>query len=201
MNPSSLKALVDQHAAGPTASAMGMAPPSEDMDDEDMEGEEEPEAAASGAERGNELITEWGEFGQTLLEEADEIHDLAQDVGADLLLKEVPDDAMKAVGKAVDGMPDELSMGLAKYVSALSPEDCQSVSMALAAKIGEDKADENLLYVFLHQAAQYAKEEIDVDEDFNESEEEEEEDDNDEADAGDEAGGPPAGDAPPAGAA
>lgn len=176
MNPASLKSLVDQHAAGPSAASLGMAPPSDpDLDDEDFD-EEEPEAAASGAERGNELIASWGEFGETIKEEAGELYDLAVDAGPGLLLKEPDEDSIKAVEKAVDKMPDELSMGLSKYVSQLSPEDCESLSMALAAIVGEE-ADEKLLCAFMSAAGKYAGEEIEVDEDFNVSEEEEADDD------------------------
>lgn len=169
MNPSSLKALVDQHSAGPSAAALGMAPPPppDEEDDEDLD--DEPEAPVVGPERGNELIESWGEFGKTLREEAKELADEAADVGAELLLTEVPEDAIKAVGKSVDGMPDELSMGLSKYVSALSPDDCESLAMALAAEAGD--ADPKLLCSFLLHAGQYAAEEIEVDEDFNAPEE------------------------------
>lgn len=198
MNPANLKALVDQHSAGPTASSMGMAPPAEGDADEEDDMDDEPEPAVSGAEKGNQLIAEWGEFGKTLKEEAKELHDLAHDVGAELLLKEVPDDAIKAVGKAVDHMPDELSMGFAKYISALSPEDCHGLAEALVADVGEDSADVNLLAAFIDQAGKYAKDEIDVDDDFNEPEEddEEEEDDEDKADDGDKAAPPAAAAAP-----
>lgn len=188
MNPADLKSLVDQHASTPGVPGM---PPPTMSDDEDMAADADAEDSAeqaTGAARGQQLIEQWGEFGKTLKEEAGELHDLSHDVGAELLLKEVPDDALKAVGKAVDGMPDELSMGLAKYVSKLSPEDCEALGAALVQEIGEDKADANLLYAFLHEAAKYAGEEIDVDDDFNESEEEddeEESDDNEEEDAGD----------------
>lgn len=192
MNPASLKSLVDQHAAGPSAASLGMAPPSDpDMDDEDLD-EEPVEEGTSGAARGDELIASWGEFGETIKEEASELVDLAVDAGPGLLLKEPDEDAIKAVEKAVDKMPDELSMGLAKYVSKLSPEDCEGLAMALAATVGED-ADEKLLAAFIVAAGKYAGEEIEVDEDFNEPEEDEESDD-DAEDAGDEgaAAAPPA---------
>ena len=177
LNPTKLKSLVDQQTSAPNAAALGMAPPGEmsdeEYDDEDEGGDEPMEPSA----KGSALITSWGEFGKTLEESADDLHDLAHDIGAELLLKEVPKNAIKDVGKSVDRMPDDLSMGLAKYVSELSPEDCEAVAAALAAKIGEDKADGKLLYAYLHQAAAYAKEEIEVDEDFNVPEEDEEADD------------------------
>ena len=174
MNPANLKSLVDQHASTP--GVPGMPPPmsEEELAEEDEMDDGSPEAA-TGAARGQELIEEWGEFGQTLKEEASELHDLAHDVGAGLLLKEIEPDVLKDVGKAVDSMPDDIQMGMAKYVSKLSPEDCEALCAALTQEIGEDKADANLLYAFVHEAAKYAADEVDVDEDFNESEEEEEE--------------------------
>lgn len=171
MNPAKLKTLVDQQSASPNAAALGMGPPAPDDQYDEEDDDTEPVEPSA---RGSELIAGWGEFGKTLEESADDLHDLAHDVGAELLLKEVPKDATKAVAKSVDRMPDDLSMGLAKYVSALSPEDIDAVATALTAKIGEDKADYNLLCAYLKQAAAYAKDEIDVDEDFNVAEESDE---------------------------
>lgn len=189
-----LKSLVDQHASGPSAAQLGMAPPSGegDMDDDLDDEPADEEAPLDPAGKGAKMIEDWGEFGQTIKEEAGELHDLATDVGGNLMLKDVPDDALKEVGKQVDKMPDELSMGLAKYVSKLSPEDCEALATALAAEVG-DKGDVKLLAAYLAAAGKYAGDEIDVDDDFNEPEEDEESDDagddNDEPDAGDEVGG------------
>jgi hypothetical protein len=153
------------------------------MDDED----DEEGASQDPAARGAELIDSWGDFGVALKDAASEIHDQAHDVGADLMLKEVPPDAVKAVGKSVDRMPDDISMGLAKYVSKLPPEDITALSTALCAEIGEDQADMGLMTAYLTQAAKYAGDEIDVDDDFNEPEEDEEDDSDEDGDAG---GGP-----------
>jgi hypothetical protein len=197
MNPAKLKTLVDQQSASPNAAALGMAPPGaegepDDFDDEDDEGTEPVEPSA----RGSELIASWGEFGKTLEESADDLHDLAHDAGAELMLKEPDKSAIKAVEKSVDRMPDELSMGLAKYVSELPPADLEAVCTALVAKIGEDKADLNLLCAYMTHASAYAKEEIDVDEDFNVPEETEEDEDETDVEEGADAG---TGDAPPEG--
>lgn len=204
MNPAQLKTLVDQHSASPNAAALGMAAPAgegAEQDEDDLDDEEGSDPVEPSA-RGSELIAGWGEFGKTLEESADDLHDLAHDVGAELLLKEVPKDAAKAVAKSVDRMPDDLSMGLAKYISELSPEDCLAVSTALVAKIGEDKADLNLLCAYMKQASAYAKDEIDVDEDFNVPDEPEEDEESDtDAEEGADAGtdAPPEGDAGPVG--
>lgn len=198
INPSKLKTLVDQHSASPSAPPM----PEGGYEDEDMDAgfEDEAEPAEPSA-RGEALLTEWGEFGKTLREEATELHDLAHDIGAELMLKEVPDKVLKEVGKSVDRMPDELSMGLSKYVSKLSPEDCEALCAALTKEIGEDKADSKLLYAYVQAAAKYAGEEIEPDEDFNEPEEDEEdedEEDDETEDGGDDTADASAADAPPA---
>lgn len=174
MNPAKLKTLVDQQSASPNAAALGMSPPGAEggeYDDDDLDDEDDGMDPVEPSARGSELIASWGEFGKTLEESAEDLHDLAHDAGAELMLKEPTKDAIKAVEKSVDRMPDELSMGIAKYLSALSPEDIDAVATALVAKIGEDKADYNLLCAYLKAAAAYAKDEIDVDEDFNVPEE------------------------------
>ena len=201
VNPSKLKSLVDQHASGPSAAQLGMASPAgapgagdydEDMDDDDEDGAEPQDPAA----RGQSLLEEWGQFGEDVKDEAKELHDLAHDVGAELLLKEVPDDAVKDVEKSVDRMPDDISMGLAKYVSKLPPDDVTALATALCANIDEDSADVNLLSAFLTQASKYAAGEFDEDDlaEFNESEEKEDDEetpDGDEGDAPADEGGDP----------
>lgn len=197
VNPAQLKSLVDQHSAGPSAAALGMAPPDlgpdpDDMGDDDTGDDEAPLDAAG---RGAQLIESWGAFGDTIKEEAQELSDLAMDCGPGLLLKDPDEDAIKAVGKSVDSMPDELSMGIAKYVSALPPEDITALATVLATSVG-DSADEKLLEAYLTQAGKYAGDEIDVDEDFNVDEDADEEDaDADPDDGGDDADAAP----PPAG--
>lgn len=200
VNPAKLKSLVDQHATGPSAAQLGMAAPGgaapDDVPyDDDMEDDEDGESPPKDpATRGAELIDEWGEFGETLKDEASELHDQAHDVGADLLLKDVPEDAIDDVGKAVDRMPDELSMGLAKYVSELPPEDVTALAAALCKEVGEDEADQNLLAAFLTQAGKYAADEVEVDDGFNEPDEDEEDDEDEEEEEEPEAaGGPGAG--------
>lgn len=176
VNPGHLKSLVDMHSAG--AGGIGAAPspdaPPDDMGDDPDD--EQPDQPMDPAAKGEQLIEGWGDFGSTLKESAGDLHDLAHDVGGDLMLKEVPDDAVKDVGKSVDRMPDELQQGLAKYVSKLSPEDTDALSAALCKEIGEDQADQKLLTAFLTQAAKYAGDEVDVDDDFNESDDEDDED-------------------------
>jgi len=197
MDNAKLKTLVDQQSVSPNAAALGMAPVNEeDLGDEEGEDIEAEPSDGDPVGRGNELISEWGEFGVTLSEEAKELHDLAHDVGAELLLENIPDDAVKAVGKAVDRMPDELSMGFAKYIGELSPDDCEAVAHALVTQIDEDEADVNLLCAFILKAGEYAKEEIEVDEDFNEPEEEEEEE-VEEGPADEDEDAPPEDSAPP----
>lgn len=197
---SKLQTLVNKHAAGPSASALGMAPSSGDegLDDEDDEYDDSDTDPVEPSARGSELIASWGEFGKTLEESAEDLHDLAHDAGAELMLKEPSKDALKAVEKSVDRMPDELSMGIAKYIGELSPEDCEAVCAALVSKIGEDKADLNLLCAYMKAAGAYAKDEIEVDEDFNKAEEPEETDDAEASADGDQQAPAPDDTTPPA---
>lgn len=174
INPSKLKSLVDQQASPPSAPPMPDAEGGEDDDMGDDDMDDEDADAGDPVAKGNELLASWGEFGETLKDEADLLLDNALEVGGNLLLMKVPDDAIKAVEKSVDRMPDEISMGLAKYVGALEEGDCKALCAALARSLG-DKADENLLYAYVHAAGQYAKDEIKVDDDFNVDEEAEKE--------------------------
>jgi len=183
MDPSKLKTLVDQQSAGPTAAQLGMAPPDAETFDEDADEAEDTGDSIDAADRGTALLAEWGEFGKSLEEEADMVYDNAHEVGAELLLAEVPEKAFKAVGKSVDRMPDELSMGFAKYIGELSAEDCEALGHVLVTKLDEEEADTGLLCAYLQKAGEYAKAEIEVDEDFNESEEEEDEEEEDEEEA------------------
>lgn len=180
VNPAQLKSLVDLHAASPGAvggaASPDAMPEDGDLGDDDDMDEEAPQDPAS---KGEALLAGWGEFGESLKDAAKDVHDLAHDIGGDLMLKDVPDDAEKELGKAVDRMPDDLQQGLAKYVSKLSPEDTDALSAALCKEIGEDQADQKLMTAFLTQAGKYAADEVDVDDDFNEDEEDDEDDDDD----------------------
>lgn len=197
VNPAKLKSLVDLQSAGPSAAALGMPPPPPDagLDDDDDSMPEDEEEPMDPTAKGEKLLADWGEFGTTLKDSATDLHDLAVDVGPGLMLKDVPPDVIKDVGKGVDRMPDELSMGLSKYVSALSPEDMTALAAALCKEIG-GKADDGLLLAYLTAAGKYAGEEVDVDDGFNEPEVDEDAAEEDPEDAGDDPASPPAGDAP-----
>lgn len=175
-----IKSLVAQHAASPSAAALGMTPAPAAGDEEHDDEPAAPEAPeVDPISRGNELITSWKEFGDTLRESADLFHDSATDAGAELLLTTVPDKVQKEIEKSVDRMPDDIQQGLAKYVAPLSPEDQAAVAAALVHELNDPTAEAGLMTAYLQHAAKYAGEEVEVDEDFNEDEDEDAEDEKD----------------------
>jgi hypothetical protein len=188
VNPGKLKALVDSDSSNPMAAisnpSVGEPEPDgdEDYDDEDEESED-IEASGDPLARGNDLISQWGELGETMKEEAGEIVDGAHDVGADLLLAKIPEDAIDEVHKNFDRMPDELQWGLAKYVSKLTADDATAVATALLdGHDGDTKdGDLKLVTIYLQQLGTYAAEEVDPDDI---PEEEPEEDEDEEGDEG-----------------
>lgn len=164
IHPAKLKSLVDLQSMAPNAAALGVPLPVPGAED-DFEDEGDMDEAAEPVDpiaRGNELLAEWGEFGEVLLESAQAFHDNAHEVGAELLLKEVPEDAIDAVAKSVDRMPEDVQQGLAKYVSPASDQDCEAVTAVLVSKLEEDQPDAALICAYLRQASKYAGEEFEV---------------------------------------
>lgn len=178
INPSKLKTLVDSQASAPSAASMGMAPGGDEgLDDEladDMGDMDDGDDGGDPVAKGEALLTEWGEFGATLKESADMIHDTAMEVGSELLMKVVSDDAKDEVIKAVDRMPDDIQQGLAKYVGKLDEAGLDALTAALAAGLGEE-ADGAMVKSFLKVAGEYAAAEIEVEEEEEPEEEDEEE--------------------------
>jgi hypothetical protein len=175
INPAKLKSLVDLQSMAPNAAALGVSVPAPEAED-DLEDDEEEEASSTDpVARGNELLAEWGAFGDVLLESAAAFHDNAHEVGAELLLKEVPADAIDDVAKSVDRMPEDVQQGLAKYVSPASDQDCEAVTAVLVSKLDEDQPDAALICAYLRQASKYAGEEFEILEDEEEDEEDAEE--------------------------
>jgi len=175
INPSKLKTLVDDHAAGPAGmAAMGVTDDDTDAED-DGEGDEE---IADPAEHGKELLAGWGEFGAALLESADLIVANAHEVGADLLAEPPSEDAMDKVGDTVDRMPEDLQDGFGEQVAAASPEDCYAVASALVGAAGEpgDEDDYKLICAYLTAAAKWASD-TGTDEGDDEDEDEDDEED------------------------
>ncbi len=173
INPSKLKTLVDTHAAGPGMAAVNnpMADESDDDDglDDEVDGDDEETAGADPSTKGNELLTSWGEFGIALKEAADMIIENAHEVGADLLLEAIPEEAIEEAGDSVERMPEELQQGFAKYIASLSTEDCTALATALVEAAGNPDTDGvpdvALVCAYLTQGGAWAAEEVDVEED------------------------------------
>src|SRR5580765_3517041 len=134
--PSKLKALVDTNPmaaiSNPSMDGADAAEPDgdEDYDDEDEESED-IEASGDPLERGKDLLSQWGLLGAHLKEEAGEIIDAAHEVGPQLLLAKIPEEAIEEVEDSFDRMPEEIQHALAKYVSKLTPDDATAVATAL----------------------------------------------------------------------
>lgn len=196
MKPHALKALVDQQSQEPDFGPMvggGIPDAGDDVDEED-DGDPDDGDAGDPLERGNELIAQWGEQGEALKESAGEIVDSAHDVGGDLLLAKVPDEATEEVEDQYESLPDDLKVTFAQYVAPLDDGDLTALATALIdGNDGDTETpDVKLVTAYVKSIAAHAKEDVDPD-DFVVDEEEEDEDD----DAGEGASD----DAPPAAAA
>lgn len=186
MKPSALKALVDQESQepdfGPMAGGMS-ADAGGDVDEEDDEGE--PEETGDPLERGNELLGQWGEQGEALKESAGEIIDSAHEIGGDLLLAKVPDEATEEVEEQYEGLPDDLKVTFAQRVAPLDAGDMTALATALVNDNDGDteEPDVKLVSTFMRGVADHAKEDVDPD-DFVQDEDEDEEDEDDEGGEG-----------------
>jgi hypothetical protein len=174
VNPSKLKALVDQNSSAPDMSALAGMPPAPDADDGlDDDDDEMPEAPVDPLTRGNQLLSSWGEQGESLKEDAGEIIDEAHEIGGDLLLATVPEDAEEAVDDQFESMPDDLKVCLAQHVSPLDASDMKALAAALIDGHDGDTetADQKLVTTYLTRIAALAKDEVDP-EDFVQDEDE-----------------------------
>lgn len=184
MNPAKLKALVDQSSQSPDlAPLVGMSPPPDDGEDySDTDDEDEPEAPADPMARGNELISSWGEQGEALKESAGELVDGAHEIGGDLLLATVPEDASDEVEDQFDGMPEEIQICLAQLVAPLPDPDLTALATALISDNDGDTEtpDVKLVTAYLKAVAAIALQEVDPDDFVQPEEDEDEEDDEDE---------------------
>lgn len=183
--PSKLKSFADVNP-GMAALNDPSVDPSFDGDYEDDEDDERP-PAEDPKTRGLGLIGQWKDLGQALTEVAGDIVDEAHDIGGNLLLAKVPDDASEQVEDAFEKMPDDIQQCLAKYVSALPPDDVEAVATALIdGHDGEtEDGDVKLVAKYLTMASAIAKEEVDPDSYADDEEEDDEDEDADEEDDGD----------------
>ena len=166
-----------------------------DYDDGDDDGDDKDGAPAAEdpKTRGLGLIGQWKKLGQALSDGAGEIVDSAHDIGGDLLLGKVPDEAQESVEDDFEKLPDDIQACLAKYVADLPPDDVTAVATALVDGHDGDteEADVPLVAKYLTSIAQIAKEEVDPS--SLEDEDDDNEDDDGETDD-DAAGGDDGGD-------
>ena len=190
VSPSKLKSLVDAQSASPDIAPLMGTRASAPEDDYDDDGdEEEDEAPADPLTRGNELISSWGEQGEALKESAGEIIDGAHEVGGNLLLATVPEEAQEEAEDSFDDMPEEIQIVFAQHVAPLADADLTALATALIdGNDGDTETpDVKLVTAYLKCVAAYAKTEVDPDDFVQDEEDEEDEDDEeDEEDEDDE---------------
>lgn len=196
MNPAKLKALVDQQSSSPDMSALAGIPPSPDGDGDgdgdDYEDDADEPEPVDPLTRGTQLLSSWGEQGEALKDMAGELVDSAHEIGGDLLLGTVPEEAEEAVEEDFDKFPEDIQVALAQRVAPLDDGDLGALVAALIdGHDGETETpDAKLLKTYLGKVAAYAKAEVDP-EDFEQDEEDEDEEE------GDEEGGDESGEHPP----
>lgn len=179
MHPGKLKALIDRESQNPDVSSLvgAPAPGDEDLDDEMPPDEEEEPEPVDPVTRGNQLLTEWGEQGEALKDVAGTLVDDAHEIGGNLLLATVPEEAEEALEDSFDDMPEDVQVVLAQCVAELPAKDIAALAAALIDGHDGDTqdADQKLMSTYLTKVAAYAKTEVNPD-DFVEDEEDEEKD-------------------------
>lgn len=178
MTPSQLKSLVDQQSASPDMSPLvGMQAPPDDTDLDDGDEDDDDDEPVDPLTKGTQLLSSWGEQGEALKEAAGELVDAAHEIGGDLLLSTVPEEAEEAVEDEYEGLPDDLQVCLAQHVADLAAGDVNALAAALVDGHDGDTetADQKLVATYITKLAALAKDEVDP-EDFVKDEDEDEDD-------------------------
>lgn len=150
INPGKLAALVEHHGRNPMQPHIPMDDEMDSPPDQDSE---------MGEKSGEDLISSMGEFGQTLVESADVIISIADDIGDDLIAEEPAPETEAAIDAAVDGMPEVIASGLGQ-LGDMSPDELVKVADVLvrevesATSVGESSPQESeRVAAFLSRAA------------------------------------------------
>lgn len=135
MDANKLAALVDEQNKNPFGEM-----PEMEYDEGEESSEEEP---MSLKERGEELLTSMGDFGEELRESADILVPLAEDIGDDLGGdSEYAEETEEAVVDAVDSMPEHIQQGIADNLAGKPKEDLAAVGDALVRSIETEATPE-----------------------------------------------------------
>lgn len=196
MNPAKLKSLVDQQNSLPDTSSLAGMPPESGADDGEYDEDEgEDEAPVDPLTRGQQLLDSWGEQGEALKDMAGELVDSAHEIGGDLLLETVPEEAEEAVEDDFEKFPEDIQVALAQRVAPLADGDLSALVAALSdGHDGETETpDAKLMKTYLGKIAALAKDEVDP-EDFVKDEDDDDEDKDDDGDKDDTGEHPPVAD-------
>lgn len=172
IEPGKLKAYVENESHNPFAGMPKMGNPNgedEMMDDEDK----------SSKERGEELLSSMGEFGDELKKSADMIGENAQKVSEEAedelaIESKLSDETKDMVMETVEDMPDHLAEGMKEHLAGKEDKDLKAVAEALCDIEGVPCSHEELAG-YLKCAGECAME-MNPGEDMEEDEEEEEDD-------------------------
>jgi len=132
-----LAALVEEQNQNPLASM----PEVGGSDDDELP----PEEAEASTVDGHALIEEMGEFGAMLVENADMIVPIAEEIGEDLAGdSEYQPETEDAVAEAVDRMPTEMVDGMAENLAGKPLEELNAIGEVLVCEVesGESSAGE-----------------------------------------------------------
>ena len=121
-----LAALVEEQNQNPLAS----------MPDVGVDDDLPPEEDEGPSIDGEALLEEMGEFGVMLVENADMIVPIAEEIGEDLAGdSEYTPETEEAVAEAVDRMPTEIVEALAENLSGKSIEELNAIGEVLVAEV------------------------------------------------------------------
>lgn len=127
-----LAALVEEQNQNPLASM-----PELGVDDAEMPPEEGEEDVG---EDGEAILSEMGEFGEMLKENADVIVPIAEEIGEDLAGDSTyQPETEEAVVDAVDRMPTEMSKGMAENLSDRPLEELNAVGKVLVEQVDSEE--------------------------------------------------------------
>ncbi len=122
IDPEKLNALVEQQSSNPLG---------EMLMNEEADADEDEEGTVDLVERGDELLTSMGPFGDELREDADILIDHAMELGMDAAAEEPSEETEEAAKDMADRMPPHLQEGLAEHIADKPPEDLKAIGAAL----------------------------------------------------------------------
>ena len=133
MDPNKLAALVEEQSVNP----LGDLP----MGDEEAT-DEEGGGEADAAERGEELLTSMGDFGNELRESADIMLDNAVELGEDATSEEPAPETEELAMDMADRLPTFIQDGMVEHIADKPPEDLTAIGAALESSLETEDGPE-----------------------------------------------------------